>query len=679
MNQRSTRIQFTLFFGILALTLSACSGGLVAKRGRTNRTPANTVAAAPAVWRPSAHNDIPVAMNGDVKRWVGLFQGRFKPNFDRWIGRLGMYGPTVSRILKEEGVPQDLIYLAMIESGFNLNATSVAACVGPWQFSRGTGRMYGLNNDFFMDDRRDLVEATRAAARHLKDLYQTYGDWYLSFAAYNAGPGTVNRAIRGTGSNDYWTHARSRYLRQETKDYVPKILAALHIVKNYPQFGYTVHSFAAPMKYDRVTVPDATDVATLAKSAGTSVEVIQELNPKLTSGITRPGHETGVFLPLGTKELFQRRYASIPEDERVSGLYHKVGRRENLNTIAKHYGVNKTRIAKMNNISPNQAVSPGQVLRVPADKKSLLALASRAASGSGRGSWATHRVRRGETLASVAARYRTNVRNLASWNRMGAKTRLRIGQRLKVYQAPRENGGMGSFFASTPNFQSAAHVSGVTHIITQDQHTPADLAMTKQEASEILPKMTAVSDDAQITELDADRPSVIRTIDDVTSPAEEMNKQMAAALSPKPVHPAPVYTVKRGDTLGKIAALYHVPLSQIKQMNGLKSDALRVNQKLIVKKGAAASLPRYVTMAPTKTPSIVKSASAAPVVNKRRANATIVHQTRSGDTLWKISKRYGVKITDIKRWNQLRGDTLKPNQKIKILATGDKNVALVKS
>lgn len=620
-------------------------------------------------------------MNANVQRWVGLFQGRFKPNFDRWFGRLGLYGPTVSRILKEEGVPQDLIYLAMIESGFNLSATSVAACVGPWQFSRGTGRAYGLNNDFFMDDRRDLVNATRAAARHLKDLYQTYGDWYLAFAAYNAGPGTVNRAIRGTGSNDYWAHARSRHLKQETKDYVPKILAALHIVKNYQKFGYTTHNFSAPMKYDRVTVPDATDVATLAKSAGTSVEVIRELNPALTSGITRPGHQTSVFLPSGTKDLFQRRYAGIPEDERVSGLYHKVGHRENLNTIAKHYGVNKARLAKMNGLSPNQAVATGQVLHVPADKRSLLALANRAASGSGKGSWATHNVRRGETLAAIAKRYRTSTRSLASWNRLGAKSRLRIGQKLKIY---RNTGGenFGAFYATSAPSSKGPRVSGVTHIITQDQHSPVNLALTKEEASEIMPKMAAVADNAQVMSLDADQPSVIRTIEDVPSPAEEMNKQMAVALAPQAsAKPATYYTVRRGDSLGKIAAAQRISLSQLRQMNGLKSDVLRVNQKLVVRKGAAAPAKafasRYVN-APVASKAVAKAPVARATVPAKRSNM-IVHQTRSGDTLWKISKRYGVKITDIKKWNQLSGDSLRPNQKIKIHATGGKSLALVKS
>lgn len=699
MNRRLYRSSFACFFSLSLLVFAACSGGgLSAKRANTNRRGSIDLAAADAVWRPNPKNDIPFVMNADVQRWVGLFQGRFKENFDRWTGRLGAYGPTVSRILKEEGVPQDLIYLAMIESGFNLNATSVAACVGPWQFSRGTGRMYGLNNDFFMDDRRDLVDATRAAARHLNDLYKTYGDWYLAFAAYNAGPGTVNRAVRNTGSNDYWVHAKSRYLRQETKDYVPKVLAALYIVKNYPKYGYTAQSFLSPMQYDRVTVPDATDLAAIAQSSGTSVDVIRELNPALTSGITRPGESTGVFIPKGTKGLFERRYATLPLEERVSGLYHKVGRRESVASIAKTYAVNKATLAKLNKLSPNQSLAPGQVIRIPADHRSLLALANRGASrAGGRGSWAYHRVRRGDTLAAIASRYGTNVRNVASWNRLGSRSRLKIGQRLKIYQAAKAAEYAGAFYA--PNFSrsvaSRGRVSGVTHIITLDQKEPADLAMTKQEAADVLPKMAALTDDAQLGGFGADQPSVVRTIEDEPPAAGELlQKHTAAILAPrtKPVAVAKTHVVKSGQTLSRIAAIYKTNVGDLRRLNGLKSDTLRINQKLLVSGKAAvvanrvvAPSSRYATMPPKqpgKIGAVVKPVPQTRVASLRRAapvsSKVIVHQTRSGDTLWMLSKRYGVKITDIKRWNGLNGDSLKPNQKLKIMS-GGRSVALVKS
>lgn len=648
-----------LLSGLLGLTffLSQCSSNpFTAKSSRSNLTVASRRASATAIaqWRPTLQNDIPVVMNPKVEQWVGLFQGRFKENFDRWFMRLGLYGPTIEAILKEEGVPKDLIYLAMIESGFNLNATSVAACVGPWQFSNGTGRAYGLQKDFFMDDRRNLVQSTRAAARHLRDLYKTYGDWYLAFAAYNAGPGKVNSAIRHTGSKDYWVHGRSRYYRQETKDYVPKVLAALHIVKNYSKYGYSASDFGKPLQYDRVTVPDATDLTVIAQSSGASVEVLRELNPHLVSGITRPGHEAEIFIPKGSKDIFKRRYASIPTDERVSGLFHKIVRGESISSISRHYGVNKTRVAKLNHMPFTQALVPGQVLRIPADKKVLIAMANRSFGNSqSGGKWATYRVRRGDTLSRIASRYRTSVKNVASWNRLNTRSHIRIGQNLKIYQgggSVQQNVGTFYSVSAAPIAAPRTRMSGVAHIIAQDQNDPIQLGMTKKEATQELPKMEAVVENLTLAEEDA--PSVIRNIGE-----EEQTKTVL--LAPQ------YHTVRPGETLTRIAARYGVKVSNVRQMNSLRSDNIHPNQKLVVKNGQA--LPA----------SAANVATVRPIQN---SNRMIVHQIRSGDTLWKISKRYGVKITDIKKWNSLRGDTLKPNQKIRIYAANtSRRVALIKS
>lgn len=643
----------------LAFFLSQCSANLfTAKSSRSTRAVASrhaSAAATVAQWRPTLKNDIPVVMNPKVEQWVGLFQGRFKENFDRWFMRLGLYGPTIEAILKEEGVPKDLIYLAMIESGFNLNATSVAACVGPWQFSNGTGRAYGLQKDFFMDDRRNLVQSTRAAARHLNDLYKIYGDWYLAFAAYNAGPGKVNSAIRHTGSSDYWVHGRSRYYRQETKDYVPKILAALHIVKNYSKYGYSANDFGKPLQYDRVTVPDATDLTVIAQSSGTSIEVLRELNPHLVSGITRPGHEAEVFIPKGSKDVFKRRYSSIPVDERVSGLFHKVGYGESISSISRQYGVNKTRVAKLNQMSSTQTLVSGQVLRIPADKKVLIAMANRSLGNSqSGGKWASYRVRRGDTLSRIASRYHTSVKNVASWNRLNTRSHLRVGQNLKIYQGGgRVTQSVGAFYsANTMPVAPRTRMSGVAHIIAQDQNDPVQLGMSKKEATQELPKMEAIVEKIALAEEDA--PSIVRSIG-------EKEKPQIVAVTTTPQY----HTVRPGETLTRIASRYGVRVSDVRQMNGLRGDNIRPNQRLVVKNGHSI----------TTTPS--SSVAIRPIQN---SNRMIVHQIRSGDTLWKISKRYGVKITDIKKWNSLRGDTLKPNQKIRIYAANtSRRVALIKS
>jgi membrane-bound lytic murein transglycosylase D len=350
------------FFLTMIVLLSACSTGSQSQRVYSSKKLANAALknADSNPWRPTQKNSIPVVVNEPVQKWVRLFNGSLRNNFSRWIGRLGYYGPTIEGVLDDEGVPRDLIYLAMIESGFNLSAKSHASAVGPWQFIASTGRMYGLNNGPFVDDRSDLVTASRAAARHLKDLYKIYGDWYLAFAAYNAGPGKVNQAIKRGGTTDYWrlSSSRSRLFRQETKDYVPKVLAALHIVKNYKKYGYNESSFSEPMQFDRVTIPDATDVAAIAKSAGTTEDVIRGLNPALVIGITPPNQGFEVYIPKGAKEEFYRRYEALPSNERVSSIQYRTGKKDTLATVASRYGVSVGQIAKQNGKNSKQKIKP---------------------------------------------------------------------------------------------------------------------------------------------------------------------------------------------------------------------------------------------------------------------------------------------------------------------------------
>lgn len=651
---------------IFVLIFANCSGSSKVAKHSHSRSNGPLILESPKdEWRPHQKHDIPVTKNSYVQKWIDLFQGRYKNNFDRWFHRLGMYGPTIEKILVKEGVPRDLIYLAMIESGFNLQAKSHASAVGPWQFIRSTGKMYNLNRDFFMDDRQDLVKATRAAARLLKDLYKQYGDWYLAFAAYNAGPGNVNKAIRRTGgSQDYWTHVRKRKLPVETQNYVPKILAALHIVKNYKKYGYKESDFGEPIQYDRIVVPDATDLTVIAKLTDSDVQTIKELNPALTSGITRPGKRTGIFLPKGTKSTFQRKYASLPDDERVGGIYHKVTGSESLSSIAKKYSVSKKRLAQLNRLNTDQKLKPGQTLRIPSSDKALLTLAGEINHGRrSKGSWKTHRIRRGDTLYKIARRYGTSIRNIAKWNRMSTRSKLRIGRKLKVYQGRGKSSTSSQLFYATnrpihlPSLNgiggsgSRSRMSGVAHIIAKDQIQPTPVSLSQDELKNSIPKMVAIQ---RVNFLDAEAPAIIKTIEDTETDTNSLVQTAAIKNErPKPKVATSYHTVRPGETLSKIAHRYGVRIAEIKRANRLRNNMIRVNQKLKI------------------------------MSNNRVARSTqrdfIVHRTRSGDTLWKISKRYGVKIQDIKKWNQLRGDTLRPNQKLKIYAQGTKKANLVKS
>jgi membrane-bound lytic murein transglycosylase D len=646
-----------------------------------------------------------VVLNEPVKKWVNLFSGSLKGSFDRWVGRLGQYGPTIEHILKEEGVPADLIYLAMIESGFNLKATSHAAATGPWQFISSTGRMYGLCYDPFLDERRDVVKSTRAAARHLKDLHKIYADWYLAFAAYNAGPGKVNNAIKRSGSTNYWTLAapRSRHLRQETKDYVPKVLAALHIVKHYRKFGYTEKSFGAPMEYDRVKIPDATDLGVIAKCSGVSAEEVRAMNPALLMGVTAPSREVEVFIPKGAKEDFQRRYAAVPAGERVSNLSYTVGRRETLNSVARKFGIAAAKLTKMNNLSSKTKLTPGQTLTVPATASALLAMASGGGSGfagaggseraGGTKSIVYHKVKRGETLAAIARKYGASTAQLSKWNKMSARSRLRIGQKLKIHRAVPSTEDVG--LAALPKTYQGKRMSGIAHIIALDEVEPSDIG---EEDKIELPPMVAQSEDVRFPS-GGEEPASVREEAGMT--ALPASSGVASSSDATPAA-SQYYTVKRRDSLVGIALKHRIKVAELKALNHLKNSRIQSGQRLIV----AQELPVFksdpipesdttsvnapVATLTSQSPFLEEEAggpgvtSAALMSSSADTNVpdllvapeppvpagpkVVFHRIKRGDTLWSVAQRYRVTVGDIKKWNGLKNDAVRPNQKLKIIA-----------
>lgn len=556
---------FFVFFILVLFASTSCSVFKSSQGTRSSKQIGNahTLLESPSTtWHPTKTNTIPVVMNSQVKKWVNLFNGRLRSSFQKWVYRLGLYGPTIEDVLTSEGLPKDLIYLAMIESGFSLKAYSRAAAVGPWQFIRSTGRLYGLESDFFADDRSDLVISTRAAARHLKDLYNTYGDWYLAFAAYNAGGGKINRAIRNTRSKDYWKLAYSRYLRRETKEYVPKILAALHIVKNYTKYGYSSRDFGQPLQFEQVMVPDATDITVIAKSAGTDVETIRELNPALTSGITRPDQKTAVYIPKGKKSLFEKRYSAIPTNKRVQNLSHNVERGEDLQSIARLYGISPSELANENNMPINHKLSPGQSIQISADKKVLLAMASSSPSPSS-GDTVSYRVKRGDTLSRIAKKFHTKPSRIAKLNRLHLNSRLRIGQRLKVEQrlARKTPVHALSVASAKPSSSSSGErLSGVAHIILDDQTDSFFYEETEGETPD-LSGLIAMSEDFDSSA--EETPAIIRLTEE-----ESQNQRSKYHL------------VKKGETLWSLSKRYGVTISEIKKWNKMTSNRIHANQKL---------------------------------------------------------------------------------------------------
>jgi len=377
--------------------------------------------------------ELPLDMNDKVDRWIKYFESDIHERFSTYLSRLGRYGPMIRERLRAAGLPTDLVYLAMIESGLNPRAYSRARAVGIWQFIRGTGRLYGLKVDYWVDERRDPLKSTDAAIAHLSDLYDEFGSWYLAAAAYNAGSGRVRRAIARTGRREYWDLIRGTSLRRETRSYVPKMIAAAMIAKNPEEYGFRDIVAEPPLEFDVAAVPDATSMDVLAEAAGTEEEVMRELNPEYLRYVTPPDREVTIRVPPGKADAFRVNYASIPADKRVTWLIHVVTRGQTLGQIARRYGTSVAALRAANgNVNPRR-IQIGQQLVVPRSGAQTTRVASSASQSSTRAApgQATVTVRRGDTLWSLARRHGVSTTDLMRWNNLSS-SRIHPGDRLTV-------------------------------------------------------------------------------------------------------------------------------------------------------------------------------------------------------------------------------------------------------
>ncbi len=374
---------------------------------------------------------IPMILNDSVENHLEYFKTRGREVFQRWLDRSARYIPVMKDIFREKNLPEDLVYVAMIESGFNPYAVSWCKAVGPWQFMPATGKLYGLRIDWWIDERKDPVKSTYAAAEHLKDLHNLFGSWPLALASYNAGAGKVQRAVLRTRSDDFWDLKASRYIRKETKNYVPKFMAATIIAKNPESYGFTLAN-VEPFKYDQVVIEESSDLRLLARCAGCTYEEIKELNPELRRWITPPDFDNYVLrIPAGTKETFLANFAAIPPEQKIKWERHEVRRGETLSSLAKQYNTSPDAIRDINGLKKNR-ITPGKHLLIPMDINAKAQDVDYLTPGQGgKQQEILYRVRRGETLAKIARRHNVTVSDIREWNR-GLGASLRAGQKIKL-------------------------------------------------------------------------------------------------------------------------------------------------------------------------------------------------------------------------------------------------------
>lgn len=386
--------------------------------------------------------DIPITVNDAVERWLKYFQTDGRKNFAIYLSRAGRYEPIMRAMFRDAGLPEDLVYISLIESGFSPRAYSRARAVGLWQFISSTGRLYDLKISYWVDERRDPIKATKAAVAHLRDLYEEFGSWYLAAAAYNGGPNRVRRGIRRTGSDDFWTLSRRRYLRRETRNYVPKLIAAALIAKQPAHYGFFDIEEAEPLAYDIVRVPDATSLDVIAEAAGVSAREVGALNPQILRGVTPPGEPYAVRVPPGTGHRFAVNFARVPDSERVTWVQHIVRRGETLSEIARNYGVSVSGIRAANRGVNPRRLQIGQRLIIPrAGKLPRYATAPRAVRRVAPkkvepqrpdGPFITYRVQRGDSLWAIARRYAVTPNDLMQWNGL-TTSRIYPGDEVRIY------------------------------------------------------------------------------------------------------------------------------------------------------------------------------------------------------------------------------------------------------
>ncbi|HET8668679.1 MAG TPA: LysM peptidoglycan-binding domain-containing protein, partial [Terriglobales bacterium] len=554
----------------------------------------------------TTQSDLPLTLNDSVASYISYFSNRGRHFLEHGYVRSGRYREMISRILKEEGVPQDLIYLAQAESGFHPLALSRAGARGMWQFMAGRGIGYGLQRNWWVDDRQDPEKATRAAARHLKDLYAQFGDWYLAMAAYNSGPGTVQKAVQRTGYADYWELYRRGVLPAETRNYVPIILAITIMSKNPTQYGLDRLRAEQDVRYETVTVDYPVDLRLVSECVDASLATLQELNPSLIRLTTPKEQKFALHLPLGTKDKYQEAIAAIPVDKRVWWHYHKVTPGDTLATVARKYRTTAEAIAEANNLDGEDLGRRGRlVIPVAPSKRSegdAVAFSKKATR---------YTVRKGDTVLSVADDFGVPAANVRKWNRIKGNA-LKAGRVLTIHRpiavaegsargergAASERSGRKGKLVEVADSESdnsdEATPGPCTKWVTKGKgrrtkrvcvaHAPAAKSRSaKEEKSSAKRRGTRSVDDedSQRTRGKEGSSRHVRTVEDGST--SDVHTQARGKNTRQEAKRVVRHKVKKGETLSSIASAYNTTVTALKRDNRHVAASLKAGSVLVIK------------------------------------------------------------------------------------------------
>ena len=570
----------------------------------------------------NTRSDLPLVMNDAVQRLINYFTetSRGKATIRRSMGRGAAYRPMIQRILKEEGVPAEIFYLAMAESGFEPKARSHARAIGMWQFIADRGKQYGLRQDRYVDLRYDPETATRAAARHLKDLHIEFGDWYLAMAAYNGGPNRVKRGIARTGSRDYWELSRRRVIYRETRNYVPIILAMTYVGQNLHLFDFGELDPAPEIRYDTVRTEGEISFALIADATGTSVETIKGLNHALMRSATPPyGYD--LRLPKNSAERFQREIALVPADKRLNWRRYEVRPGETLQAVANRHKVSAKTLASLNSLPAGDALPGGIRLTIPTTTKlSIYRYYGAGAGGLLEPGTGRYKIASGDTLGGIARRFGTTVSTLLAWNGL-TSTRIRAGRYLIVMP----EGATGT--ASTAS-SSAGAPTGLYTVRRGDTLSGIGARVGASVA--------------QLRAWNGIRGSTIHV-------GQRLKVPGSASPAPAALPPGSNrYRIQSGDSLSTIAARFGVSIADLRAWNNLRSTRITAGKELVVRPPSSGS-------------STTTASSARPA-----PSGGSVYVVRRGDTLGGIAERYGVTAAQLRAWNGIRGSRIYPGNELTV-------------
>ena len=409
----------------------------------------------------ATRSDLPLMLTDPVAGYINYFSTRGRGTLEHALIRGGRYQDMIQKILRQEGVPQELIYLAQAESGFHPLAVSRVGARGMWQFMGSRARGYGLQRSWWVDERQDPEKATHAAARHLKDLYNQFGDWYLAMAAYNSGPGTVQQAVRRTGYADFWELYRRNVLPKETRNYVPIIVAVTIMAKNPAQYGLDQLETEKPIAYDTVKIDYPVDLRLVAECVDASAATLQELNPSLLRWTTPKNQEFELRLPAGTKASYLSAIQAIPQDMRVWWRYHKIAPGDTLTSIAREYHSTPHAIAQANDLEIQADLEPESRLVIP--------IAPGKHPPSEQATYARritrYKVHKGDTVQSVADNFGVPPIMVRRWNHLKGESVQ--GRRVLYVHLPVTPNGSDAIRASAPKSQSSNRLRRTAKIPTR--------------------------------------------------------------------------------------------------------------------------------------------------------------------------------------------------------------------